>query len=89
MNKLRGYIQLISISLAIWFFIWHVTPVIVNNFPLVARFGDIAEEYGITPSALYYTDVHLVVEAEQRTRDAVRYAQYKQEQIEKNENAQQ
>ncbi len=77
MNKMRGYIQLISISVALWFFIWHVTPVIVANVPLIAQFGDIAEEYGITPSALYYTDVHLVVEAERRTRDAVRYAHYR------------
>ncbi len=68
-SKLKGLLQLLACLLGIWVFIWHVSPIIEENIPAFARYKRIALENDINPSALYYNDVHVTVDAAQNTRD--------------------
>lgn len=56
-----------------WLFLWVLTPIIVAHCPPLARYGEVAQEYNITPGALYYTDVPVSADAERNNRDTVRF----------------
>ncbi len=65
--------QLIGAGFIIWFIIWKVTPVLVDNIPALAHYGKVAEENDIMPSALYYNDVPVTMDAERNNRDTIRF----------------
>ncbi len=72
-NKLIGFLKLISAGFIIWFIIWKVTPILVENIPALAHYGKVAEENDIMPSALYYNDVPVTMDAERNNRDTIRF----------------
>ncbi len=70
---LLGLIQLCASCIGIWFVIWHVTPILVDNIPALAHYGKVAKDNDIVPSALYYNDVPVTVEAERNNRDTIKF----------------
>ncbi len=69
----KGLFQLIATLVGIWFVIWQVTPVLVDNIPALKRYGQVAEDNNIMPSMLYYTDVPVSLDAENNNRNTVRF----------------
>lgn len=65
------FIKLIACSFLLYFFFAHFTPFIVQFFPNWQAYVEAADEYGIEPGALYYTDVPVVLDAEHASREAV------------------
>ena len=63
--------KLITYSLVLYLFFAHFTPFIVQFFPRWQAYVDTANEHGIEPGALYYTDVPVSLDAEQANRRAV------------------
>jgi len=63
--------KLITYLFLFYVFFAHFTPFIVQFFPSWQAYVDTANEYGIESGALYYTDVPVVLDAEQSSRDAV------------------
>ena len=72
-HLLTALLRLGACLLAIWLFLWVLTPIIVAHWPAMARYGEVAQEYNITPGALYYTDVPVSADAERNNRDTVRF----------------
>ena len=70
---LRRLLRLAACLLAIWLFLWVLTPIIVARIPALAHYGDVALENDIQPGALYYTDVPVTPDAERNNRDTVRF----------------
>ena len=69
----RGLLQLIAICFGMWFLIWQVTPILVDNIPALARYGQVAKDNDIMPGVLYYTDVPVTPDAEANNRDTVKF----------------
>ncbi len=72
-NKFIAVIQLVGTLFFFWLIIWKLTPILVDNIPAMAHYGKVAEENDIMPSALYYNDVPVTMEAERNNRDTVRF----------------
>ncbi len=72
-NKFIALIQLFGTLFIFWAIIWKFTPILVDNIPALAHYGRVAEENNIMPSALYYNDVPVTMEAERNNRDTVRF----------------
>ncbi len=72
-NKLVEFTKLIGALFFIWVMIWKVTPILVDNIPALALYGKVAEENDIMPSALYYNDVPVTMDAERNNRDTIRF----------------
>ncbi len=69
----KGLLQLFSTLFAIWFLIWQVTPVLVDNIPALAHFGKVAEENDIMPGMLFYNDVPVTADAAISNSNTVRF----------------
>ncbi len=69
----RGLAQLAAICFGMWFLIWQVTPVLVDNIPALAHYGQVAKDNNIMPGVLYYNDVPVTVEAERNNRDTIKF----------------
>ncbi len=67
-SRLKGVIQLVVSLFCIWLFIWHISPIIERTFPAFAQYKKVAIENELTPSALYYNDVHITQDAAQDIR---------------------
>ncbi len=72
-NKFIAVLQLVGALFVMWAIIWKLTPILVDNIPALALYGKVAEENDIMPSALYYNDVPVTMEAERNNRDTVRF----------------
>ncbi len=68
---MKNYLKLFGIFFSFYLFFAHFTPFILQYFPNWQAYIDKADELGIDPGALYYTDVHVVADAEKATRKAV------------------
>lgn len=67
---MRNYLKLFLYCFILYVFFGHFTPFIVTFFPHWQAYVEKAEEYGIEPGALYYTDVSVSSDSERVTRDA-------------------
>ena len=63
--------KLIIYSFLLYVFFAHFTPFIVQFFPSWQAYVDTAEEHGIEPGALYYTDVPVALDAAEASRRAI------------------
>lgn len=68
---MKNFAKLVGYSFLLYLFFAHFTPFIVQFFPNWQRYVVTANEYGIEPGALYYSDVPVVSGAESATREAV------------------
>lgn len=50
-----------------------IGPFLVNNIARFKEYAQTVDETGITPGALYYTDVPQTQDAEANNRDAIRF----------------
>ncbi len=73
MKTFRAYLKLFCSIFLMWIFAWHISPYLVENIPALTRIQEVSEEYDISPSALYYTDVSISMDAIQHTQNAVRF----------------
>lgn len=71
-NMLLSCIKLIGGLFLIWFFLWVITPVLVDYCPALAKYGNAVERVGINnPGVLYYNDVPVTEELERINRDII------------------
>jgi len=73
-NILFNYFKLIFGVFIIWAYFWVVHPLLIKHLPSFAHYLETAQKYNIDPSAIYYTDVPITLEAEMNNRDAVRFS---------------
>jgi hypothetical protein len=57
---------------ALWL-LMRVTPALVESIVPLRDYARVVNETGITPGALYYTDVAQSIDSEFNNRDAIRY----------------
>ncbi len=69
----RGLMQLIGVCFGIWLIIWHLTPILVDNIPALAHYGQVAKDNDIMTGALYYNDVPVTMDAERNNRDTIKF----------------
>lgn len=64
----------LGVAVAVLLFLMHVAaPFLVKHIGPLGEYARVVNETGITPGALYYSDVPQTVDAEFNNRDAIRY----------------
>lgn len=72
-HKARGIFRLLLVVAFFLFFMHLGSPFLIEHVPGLKTYANAVDETGITPGALYYTDVPQTVDGEMNNRDAIRY----------------
>ena len=72
-NPRKGLLRLCLALGLLGFIVYVLAPLAIDFLPLLRDYDRVVRETGITPGALFYSDVPQTVDGEFNNRDAIRF----------------